>query len=268
MKPESSRTARLAALSTACLLLLASGSAVSRAQQGSEESVEVRELRAALKVAQDQAAAERKRADGIEAQRKVLAESLAEAVRVSEEQAAAAREHQLTLQSFGVDLFTKDENSLEKRLLKAVRDLDIAQQELERRSAVLHRLSESFLKVLKDAPDLGAPLRTEAEKVLAEANAALSEGEEGADPVTEISRARIVSIDAAIGLVVFDAGRESGLRVGTPVTIHRGDRPLYSALVVDVRDAVSGAVLQDRMAGAGEVEVGDSIRLLPQQNSL
>jgi hypothetical protein len=71
-----------------------------------------------------------------------------------------------------------------------------------------------------------------------------------------------------LGLIVFDAGRQSGLRVGTPVTVLRGDRPLYSALIVDVRDSLSGAVLQDRMADAGDVEIGDGIRLLPEQNTL
>jgi len=77
-----------------------------------------------------------------------------------------------------------------------------------------------------------------------------------------------VSIDSSIGLVVFDAGRASGLRVGTPVTVQRGERPLYSALVVDVRDSIAGAVLQDRFADSGDVEIGDGIRLLPEKKPL
>lgn len=253
----------LRAALTAAVVVLCLGATCLRAQ----ESVEVRELRAALKLAQEQATAERQRADGIESQRRALVESLAEAVRVSEEQAVAARENQLQLQAFGVDLFTKDENSLERRLLKAVRDLDIAQQEIDRRSAALRRLGETFLKVLKESEGISDGERAEAESVLSEANATLAES--GDDKVAaDLSAARVVSFDGAIGLVVFDAGRESGLRIGTPVTIHRGDRPLYSALVVDVRDSIAGAVLQDRMAGAGEVEVGDAIRLLPDQRTL
>jgi hypothetical protein len=39
-------------------------------------------------------------------------------------------------------------------------------------------------------------------------------------------------------------------------------------MIVDVRDSISGAVLQDRMADGGEVEVGDGIRLLPEQKTL
>jgi hypothetical protein len=56
--------------------------------------------------------------------------------------------------------------------------------------------------------------------------------------------------------------------VGTPVAVLRGERTLYSALVVDVRDTITGAVLQERLGDSGDVEVGDGIRLLPENNPL
>ena len=233
-----------------------------------QDSFEVRELRAGLKVAQEQLETERKRTDESEIGRLAMVKSLAEAVRVSEEQTTAARETELKLQALGVDLINQDENALEQRLLKAVRDLDIAQQEIERQSSVIHRLGESQLKLIKSSTQLSISERNEAETALAAADKALVASEAGnADPV-DLSKARVVSIDSGIGLVVFDAGRRSGIRVGTPVTILRGDRPLYSAMIVDVRESITGAVLQDRMADAGEVEVGDGIRLLPEQNPL
>jgi hypothetical protein len=255
-----------AALAVAVAGVWLGGSA--RAQEGKGEAVEVRELRAALKVAQDQAEAQRKRADEAETQRKALVQSLAEAVRVSEEQTAASHETELKLQALGVDLISRGGNSLEQRLLKAVRDLDIAQQEIERQSVAIRRLSESCLKVLKAAPSLEAKVRAEAESSLAAANAALAPLAKPAEGPVDLSAARVVSVDPSIGLIVFDAGRPTGLRVGTPVAVLRGERPLYSALVVDVRDAISGAVLQDRLGDVGDVAVGDGIRLLPEQNPL
>jgi hypothetical protein len=247
--------------------LLAGGMLVAQ-DGGGGESVEVRELKAALRLSRDQVAAEQKRAGEIESQRKILVESLSEAVRVSEEQMISSRETQLKLQAFGIDLFTQDDNSLEQRLLKAVRDLDIAQQEVERQSAAIAQLSESFMKVLKSVPQLSDERRVEAEAAIAAAGAVIipKAGESGSGD--DISRARVVSIDSGVGLIVFDAGRGSGVRVGTPVTVLRGDRPIYSAMIVDVRDSISGAVLQDRMADGGEVEVGDGIRLLPEQKTL
>lgn len=256
------------ALAVASVLLCLGGGGEVRAEEAGGEAVEVRELRAALKVAQDQAAAERERADEAEAKRRALVESLAEAVRISEEQMTASRETELKLQALGVDLIARDSDTIEQRLLKAVRDLDISQQEVERQAGAIHRLSESFLKVLKASPYLPEAVRTEAEASLAAADAALAESPEATSDSLDLSEARVVSIDSAIGLVVFDAGRQSGLRVGTPITVLRGDRPLYSALIVDVRDSLSGAVLQDRMADAGDVEIGDGIRLLPEQKTL
>lgn len=238
------------------------------AQDAADGTVEVRELRAALKIAQEQAESERKRAEQADAQRKELVRSLAEAVRVSEEQTAASRETELKLQALGVDLISRDGNSLEQRLLKSVRDLDIAQQEIERQSSAIRRLSESFLEVLKASTSLDPKVRAKAESALAAANEALAPVETPEAGPADLSAARVVSIDSSIGLVVFDAGRATGLRVGTPITVLRGERPLYSALVVDVRDAIAGAVLQDRLGDAGDVEIGDGIRLLPEQNPL
>lgn len=238
------------------------------AQDKAVEAVEIQELRVALRMAQDQHEAEKGRADTLESQRQALVESLAEAVRVSEEQTAAARETELKLQALGVDLLNRDENSLEQRLLKAVRDLDISQQEKERQSVALRRIAETCLKLLEGAPGIDAKTRAEAEASLAAANQALAPADQPTDGPVDLSKSRVVSIDEGIGLVVFDAGRKSGLRVGTPVAVLRGERALFSALVVDVRDSISGAVLQDRLAESGEVEVGDGLRLLPEQNPL
>jgi len=258
---------RSAVVAAWVLLALCGGSEVV-GQQEAAGSVEVRELRAALQVAQAEVAAERQRADEAEARRSGLVESLAEAVRISEEQLKVARETELKLQALGVDLIARDSDTIEQRLLKAVRDLDISRQEADRQASVIHRLSESFLKVLNASTSLSEGLRAEADAALAVADASLDQSSERAPEPTDLSEARVVSIDSAIGLIVVDAGRRSGLRVGTPVTVLRGDRPVYSALVVDVRDSLSGAVLQDRMADAGEVEVGDGIRLFPEQKTL
>ena len=256
------------------LATVAGLSGVCHAESGSQggtggESVEVKELRAALALSREEILRLESAAEKGEQQRKALAGSLAEAVRVSEEQMASSREMQLKLQAFGVDLFTRDENSIQQRLLKAVRDLDISRQELEATSTKLHELSEAFLKYLQATPEAPEGERKDAEEAIAAAGEVLGERNseyEAASP--DLSDSRVVSIDGEIGLVVLDAGRENGLRVGTPIAILRGDRPIYSALIVDVRDSISGAVLRDRLGEADDVAVGDGFRLMPHQNNL
>lgn len=248
-----------------CALALAMAVLCSAVQaQEAGDSIAVRELKAALSVSRAQVAALQEQLSRAELQRKDLVQSLAEAVKASEEQVAASREMQLKLQAFGVDLFTQDENSLEQRLLKAVRDLDISQQELERRTKQLHQLSESFLKYVQATPAAAEKDRKSALTSIEEAGKALEDLAASGVPA-EVDDSQIVSVDSEIGLVVFDAGKEAGVRVGTPIAVLRGERPIYTAMIVDVRDAISGAVLQDRLADVENVAVGDGIQLLPNQ---
>ena len=230
-------------------------------------SVKEQELKAALAVSQQKNATLQEQLEKAELQRKDLVKALAEAVKSSEQQVAASREMQLKLQAFGVDLFTKEEGSLEQRLLKAVRDLDISQQELERRTKQLHTLSESFLKYVQATPKAAEGDRAAAMASIEAAGKALKDIAD-AEPVADVADSQIVSIDQEIGLIVFDAGREAGVRVGTPIAVLRGERPICTAMIVDVRDAISGAVLQDRLDPSENVSVGDGIQLLPNQPNL
>tara|TARA_R110002096_G_scaffold18401_6_gene62684 strand:+ start:2252 stop:3049 length:798 start_codon:yes stop_codon:yes gene_type:complete len=232
----------------------------------SADSIEVKELKAALSRVQGQLEVSQRDLAQSGVQRKALLGGLAEAVRVSEEQVAAARETQLKLQAFGIDLFTQDEKSLEQRLLKAVRDLDIYQQDIEKQAIALHSLSEAFLKFVQAAPEVNAVERDAAMLALEKASSSLSHsGQAVGKEVGDISNSQVVSIDSEIGLVVFDAGNREGLRIGTPITVLREDRPIYTAMIVDVREAITGAVLQDRLTESAEVAVGDGIRLQPNQ---
>lgn len=235
------------------------------AEDGS--ALEVRELRIALKAAQEDADQLRRNLGESEEQRKTLVISLSEAVRAAEEQVVATQATELKLQALGVDLVTREDNALEQRLLKAVRDLDIAQQELDRKNGALRSLSEAYLKTLNTSEKIAPAVRSEAERALAVASSALQAKVEGDHGVVNVDSARVVSLDAEIGLLVLDAGRRTGVRVGTPIQVLRGDRTIYTALIVDVRDAISGAVLQDRLA-SDEVQVGDRVRLLPDKQQL
>lgn len=240
---------------TVALAVVCAGTAL-----GQGDSIEVREMKAALEMSQQQLAQ-------AESQRKAAVEGLAEAVRVSEEQMLEAQETKLKLQAFGVDLFTREEDSIEQRLLKAVRDLDISQQESERREQALHELSEAFLKYLQATDEAPEAEREAAQKAINQASAAM------ATPVErvasgDISDSKVVSFDSGIGLVVFDAGRQEGIRVGTPIVVLRGEKPIYSAMIVDVRESISGALLQEKVADISDVAVGDGIRLLPNQLTL
>jgi len=226
-----------------------------------QKNPELEEMRALLSFTQQ------KLADA-EGQRKELMKSLAESVRVSEEQTFAARDVQEKLEAFGVDLFNSSQDSLEQRLLKAVRDLDILRQENERQRKALHGLSEAFLKYLAATPEAKENLRGEAEESIARAGKALNALVDSDPLVRRLEKSQVVSFDSKIGLVVVDAGRKSGVLVGTPIIIERDEQPIYTAIIVDVRDSISGALLQESIGDSGTVKPGDRVKPLATEKNL
>jgi hypothetical protein len=71
----------------------------------------------------------------------------------------------------------------------------------------------------------------------------------------------VVSLKPDLGLVVVGAGERDGMRVGTPLRLFRGDQPVATAIVIDVRQKLAGALLTANLAGGEQpVRVGDTAR--------
>ncbi len=173
------------------------------------------------------------------------------------------------LEALGIDLLRPGRDGLEQRLLKAVRDLDIYRQEEQQKRVALHQLSEAFLSYLVATPEAAEAQREKAQQALAKAGESLSEaGNRAAQVTRRLEKSQVISVDPQIGLVVLDAGRDSGVRVGTPITIDRDDQTLFTALIVDVRQNISGALLQSSVGSGAAVQVGDRISPLATQTNL
>jgi hypothetical protein len=168
--------------------------------------------------------------------------------------------------SFGVDLMKPDPKSLEQRLLNAVRERDVVEQEREKLAQQLLRLSEAAVSFMQTAV---SPDAAGMELIEGEVRAASDVLGLATAPARESNRTmgegRVVSIDPAIGLVVLNVGKKSGVRVGMPLRILRSETVIATAMVVDVRDSIAGAVLQRIAAEGGDVKVGDSIQPEAQQ---
>ena len=242
---------------------------------GSVDSLEVRELKTAVAVLKKQLEVERERNAGRppapgeenDLQKQALAESLAESNRVAEKLRTDYEELLLRMASLGVDLLKPDPKSLEQRLLKAVRERDLAEQEKEKLAGQLLRLSEVAGNFSRSAISGDENLRGFLEEQVEQASRVL--GLTTAAPVRDnalsLSEGQVVSVDPEIGLIVLNVGRESGVRIGMPFQILRADRPVGTALVVDARDTVSGAVLQSLVAAGDDAKVGDRIKPQTQQ---
>lgn len=278
LSPVDRLPARMAA-AVICVLIAVAGTGRALAQQAGAngDSLEVQELKTAVAVLKKQLQAEKDRSAGqpttarmeeSKGAEKALAESLAEANRVAEQTRADYEELLLRMASLGVDLLKPDPKSLEQRLLKAVRERDLAEQEKEKLASQLLRLSEAAANFSRYAISGDGEMRRLLDERVEEANRVL--GLTTAAPVREealaLSEGMVVSVDPEIGLVVLNVGRESGVRIGMPLQILRADRPIGTALVVDARDTISGAVLQSLVAAGDDAKVGDRIK--PQAQPL
>jgi len=254
------------------MMLVSGGANLLRAQTASSEAgasaLEVEELKTALAVASRQLTAAEAKAEALRKSDAALRESLVESNRVAAELREQYEELLLRMASYGVDLVKPDPKSLEQRLLRSVRDREQSEKDKEALIRQLARLSEAVVGLLQTTVSSDPKAQSRIESELAAADKALglaarrSGATAGARPMAE---GKVVSVDAEIGLVVLNIGRDSGVRVGMPISVKRDNRDIGTAMVVDVRETISGALLQ-QITGDDDVRVGDRIEPRTEKN--
>lgn len=166
----------------------------------------------------------------------------------------------LQMEALGIAAVKGDERSLQQRLLKAAAELNASEkartESIERSSrlaeaaaAYMAKPGEPALKVALEEAIKGA---TAANKV-------------AATEAVSLDAARVVSFKDELGLAVLNAGKDSGLRMGTPLHIMRGDKSIATGLIVDVRDRIAGILLTGTTSAT--VRVGDSVMPELTQNT-
>jgi hypothetical protein len=60
-----------------------------------------------------------------------------------------------------------------------------------------------------------------------------------------------------LGIAVIGVGARDGVKPGMPFEIYREDKPIAKVLVTEVRNSVSGAVVQELASVTDPVRVGD-----------
>jgi len=209
-------------------------------------------LRAQLKLARQQVSS--------------LTDSLAIANSESEIFKRQTSELKLRMEALGLDAASPDKNKLEQRLLKAVSDLKIVQSEKEMLADRVARLSEAVVRYLKNASSTDGDARmaieiemrgaAEALGVYGGAKAANQDGFAAGN----LTDGRVVSVKEEFALVVANVGREQGVKTGMPFQVWRGDERVGMVRVVDVRDKISGAMIQD-LNSKEKIKVGDRLRV-------
>ena len=132
-----------------------------------------------------------------------------------------------------LDLVTSESRLVTARLAQELaglrRDLDEARRRIR-------KLSEALA-------DAQAALDT------AEARRAEAAGAAAETPADAPVEARIADVNADLGLVVLDQGARQGVRYGLPLTVLRDRRRVARIRVVDVRERIAGAAVEETARG-------------------
>jgi len=146
---------------------------------------------------------------------------------------------QLRMEALGLASANKDRAKIEQRLLTAVSDLQLAQEERDEYRDQMLRLNEAMLQYLKTSQGGDAQARMD----------------------LDLMDGSVISVKDEWSFVVGNLGEKQGVKIGMPLRVMRGERKIATLRVVDVRQKICGAVIQEMDSEKEKIKVGDRLQV-------
>jgi hypothetical protein len=166
---------------------------------------------------------------------------------------------QLRMEALGLASASKDRAKLEQRLLTAVSDLQLAQKERDQYRDQMLQLSETMLRYLKTAEGGDPQARMDVETQLRSMNALVDKSAKAQPQNGSLLDGSVISVKEEWSFVVGNFGAREGVKIGMPLRVKRGDDVVAKLRVVDVRERICGAVIQE--SGKEKIKVGDRLEV-------
>jgi len=198
-----------------------------------------------------------------------MRKSLARSSSESEVFKRQAMDLKLKIEALGLDASSGNVAKVEQRLLDAVNDMRIMAEEKKKISEALVRLSEAASLYAKTAPSTNAEIVATLEAELRNARAALGVASPNAVEATpvpaDITDGMAISVRDDLALVVINRGSKQGVKIGMPFQVIRGQHIVGTVRVVDVRDKIAGAMIQNLTTEKDRIQVGDHLKVEARQ---
>lgn len=194
---------------------------------------------------------------------KSLTESLAVANSEAELFKRQAADLTLRLEALGLTGLEKDPSKLEQRLLAAVRDLKLQKKQNEDAVNQLVRLTEAIQLLLKSTESIDPQMRVNVEQELRRTNEILgTPAAATVQPVeATLTDGMIVDLKEELSLAVANIGSQQGVRIGMPFQVWRDNKRIGEVRIVDVRERISGAIIQSLESENVPIKVGDRLKV-------
>jgi hypothetical protein len=193
---------------------------------------------------------------------KTLTSSLAESNAEAELFRRKFSDLQLRMEALGLQSANKDRTKLEQRLLAAVSDLQLAEKERDEFRDQMLRLNEAMVRYLKMSQGGDAQARMEIETQLRGSNDLVTRSSaEAPDAQPSLMDGSVISVKDEWSFVVGNLGEKQGVKIGMPMRVMRGERKIATLRVVDVRQKICGAVVQEMDFAKDKIKVGDHLQV-------
>jgi hypothetical protein len=193
-------------------------------------------------------------------------ESLALATGEAEIFRRRAGELTLHLEALGVEGGAGATSKLEQRLLTAASDLRVSERERTQLRDTLAGLSEAATRFEQKPSDADAKSALQAQ--LRKAGELLGSGKAASPSATAatLSDGMVINISDELALVVANIGSRHGVTAGMPFQVIRDNHLIGTVRVVDVREKVAGAIVENLSSEKDRVKVGDRLKVAVRPN--
>jgi hypothetical protein len=231
----------------------------------SDSELEVAEAKLTLDQVLEQNQALREKLTVAEAENAKLSESLVVAQSAGELSRREAGDLQLRLEALGIQAADGKTSSLQERLVGVLNNLRLAETDRKNLTGALTGLTEAIMKYLKTSSTQDAAARLSLEGELRHANQVLGAAQPGAVQASAVpatlTDGMVISVKEELSLAVANIGSRQGVRVGMPFQVLRDGHIVGSVRVIDAREKISGAVIQNLSSEKDKIKVGDILRV-------
>jgi hypothetical protein len=201
------------------------------------------------------------------------AAKLAESVTLANTEAEVFRrqtgELKARLEALGLNAGAGRESKLEERLLSAVNELRHSEEERKKLSNALIGLVEAAMNFVKVAttnqPDSRLALEAQMRRADELMGSPSGEVAQASSVPATLTDGMVISIKEELGLIVANIGSRQGVAVGMPFQVIRGDHLIGDVRMIDVRERIAGAVIQDLSSEKEKIKVGDRLKIAARQ---
>ena len=200
---------------------------------------------------------------------KTLTASLAESNAEAEVFRRKYSDLELRMQALGLASASKDRAKLEQRLLAAVSDLRLMQRERDELRDQLLGLNEALLRYLQTSQGGDAQARMDVETQLRKTNDLVGRSipqwrDQAQESQPSLMDGSVLSVKDEWSFVVANIGEQQGVKIGMPLRVMHGEQKIATLRVVDVRQRICGAVIED--SGKEKIKVGDRLQADARSN--